>query len=410
MELSALTFQRQFSRFEQRVRDHSDAAFISFRDGLPAKWEDYKQEVRKEALRRLQFDNWKQTQVGKGRILDRVIKAIEINEPRRRIRNNLVAWQNRYGHKNRSHRALLDARSNVPARRNLEQWFLDFFQGKVTEAEAFDRFLKLAGNRYDLVAYLFFLKDWKEFMPIAPTTFDKALRLLGVDLVTSGRASWQNYARYNETLLAVKEALTEVAGVSDARLIDAHSFCWMLVRLKLPASQPAPIIPLPKPLGGLEALGPKLGPVIPPTEFDAVDDDQFAQREAKRHQQGRLAQDIAFQSELRRLHEAGHPNPKDAVKKVWHEPRRGYDILSCELDGSPRYIEVKASQKSGTRFSFYLTPNEWKQSRALPNYRFYLVLNVQSTRPIVFVIDGKDLPSECLIPANYFASFCASRS
>lgn len=81
MRLSALTFHRQFSRFDEKVRLNSNGQpFTSFQEGLPAEWEDYKEEVRKEALRRLSVDKWKQADVGKGRILDKVIAAIEIQE------------------------------------------------------------------------------------------------------------------------------------------------------------------------------------------------------------------------------------------------------------------------------------------------------------------------------------------
>ncbi|BFU88872.1 MAG: hypothetical protein NTAFB01_00590 [Nitrospira sp.] len=91
---------------------------------MPADWEDYKKDVRQEALRLLGFRKWKRTDVGEGRILDQVIKAIEIHDTHRDLRNNLVSWQNRYGHKAKSHRALLDAKSDVSARRKFEQWFL----------------------------------------------------------------------------------------------------------------------------------------------------------------------------------------------------------------------------------------------------------------------------------------------
>jgi hypothetical protein len=70
--------------------------------------------------------------VGKGRILERIIKAIEIHGRERNLWNNLVTWQNRYGHKSRSHRALLDAQSGVSACRIFEQWFLDLFRNPGT--------------------------------------------------------------------------------------------------------------------------------------------------------------------------------------------------------------------------------------------------------------------------------------
>lgn len=405
MRLSALTFHRQFSRFDEKVRLNSNRKpFTSFQEGLPADWEDYKPEVRKEALRRLSFGKWKQADVGKGRILDKVIGAIEIHEPARYLRNNLVAWQNRFGHKKRSHRAILDARADKSVGRSFEQWFFDFFKGSSTDEEAFESFRKLVGNRYDLIAYLFFLRDWNRFMPIAPTTFDEALRLLEIDLVTARHCSWQNYSRYNEGLLAVQQALRD-EGVTGARLIDAHSFCWMLVRLELPASPPE-VIPLPEVLSGLRSITPELQPTNEDTEFDVLDEDHFAQRDIERRCLGKLAQDIALKSECRRLRKAGCPNPEDAVQAVWDQPGRGYDIKSRELDGTPRHIEVKAARQSGARFSFFLTQNEWKQSRLLPNYHFYLVLNAQSSNPSVKAIESAEVSAECLIAVNYLASLC----
>jgi hypothetical protein len=221
MRLSALTFQQRFLQFEERVRRRSRGKpFTSFREGLPADQEDYKEDVRNEGLRRLGFDKWKSADVGSGRILKQTINAIEIDGL-----NNLVRWQNRWGHDNRSHRALLDARSSPSARRNFERWLLEFFRSLEEEANAFESFRRLAGDRYDLLAYLFFLKDWNRFMPIAPVTFDKAFKLQGIELVTRRRCSWDNYALYNAALVEVQDALRNVAGIPDARLIDAHSFC-----------------------------------------------------------------------------------------------------------------------------------------------------------------------------------------
>jgi hypothetical protein len=164
------------------------------------------------------------------------------------------------------------------------------------------------GNR-NLIAYLFFLKDSKRFVPIAPTTFDKALRLLEIDLVTAHNCSWQNYSRFNEALLAVKQMLRDETGLSDARLIDAHSFCWMLVRLELPASPPAVVIPLPEALSGIQSIPPEIPPSIDDEEFAVVDEEQFLKRDAERRRLGKLAQDIALRSERLRLLDAGHPNP-----------------------------------------------------------------------------------------------------
>ena len=407
MPLSALTFHRQFVRFDKQIQALSGGErFVSFAEGLPAKWEDYKSEVRAEALRRLKFKSWKRAEIGKGRILKRVIAAIEINEPgSNRLRNNLVNWPNRFGHQARSHRALLDAQDSTSGRRRFEQWFYDFYLGRSQDEAAFDGFVELVGDgRYDLVAYLFFLRDSSRFMPIAPTTFDEAFKLLGINVLTSHRRSWANYVEYNAALAEVRRALHDVAQVRDARLIDAHSFCWMLVRQELPAAPPKVVIPLPTMVPTAAAVGDKGEPEDEPEEFPEMSDEDFATRDAERRRLGRLAQAIALESEQRRLQKAGHPNPAEAVKAVWNEPGRGFDILSCELDGAPRRIEVKAARRAGQGLSFFVTRNEWKKSRSLSNYFFYLVLRASSARPIVLALTSQRVPEDCLAPTNYLAS------
>jgi len=407
LQISPLTFNRQFARFAAQVRHSSDGQpFTSFHAGLPAEWEDYKEDVRNEALRLLNIRSWKRSDVGTGRILTHVIQAIEIHDSSRKIRNNLVAWQNRFGHQKRAHRALLDARKSAPARRELEQWCLDFFQNRLEDEEAFERLRRLVGSRYDLVAYLFFLKDWLRFMPIAPTTFDKAFKLLGVDLVTSLHCSWENYSHYNAVFTEVKTLLRDIAEVAEARLIDAHSFCWMLVRLDLPTAAKATTIPLPRTIGSILPITRPSAPASAQSgEFDVVTDEDHSEREERRRRLGNLAQDIALQSERRRLHELGLVKQDESVRPVWNEPARGYDILSIEPDGSPRHIEVKSTRRSGGKLSFYLSDYEWKISRTKPNYWFYLVLETESTRPDVIIVPAADISSACLAPVTYLASF-----
>ena len=86
--------------------------------------------------------------------------------------------------------------------------------------------------KYPLLAYLYFLKDMDRFMPIQPTTFDRAFRDLGIDLVTVRNCSWENFQRFNTALSEVRKALAVMDGLTKVRLIDAYSFCWMLERLK----------------------------------------------------------------------------------------------------------------------------------------------------------------------------------
>lgn len=98
----------------------------------------------------------------------------------------------------------------------------------------------------------------------------------------------------------------------------------------------------------------------------------------------------------------------EAVRPVWDEPAHGYDILSYEVDGTPHYIEVKAAGRSGEKLSFFLTQNEWKRSRALANYFFYLVLDADSSEPTPLAIESTRVTADCLVPRNYFVSIRAS--
>jgi len=409
--LSALLFERQFARFNQKIREHSEGrAFTSFREGLPARWEDYKEDVRKNALRRLDVGSWKPSDVGAGRILERTIAAIEIHDPHLKLRNNLVAWQPRYGPASQAHRALLNARSDKAACRAVEDLLLRFFQGSVDEAGAFLEFCQLAGRRYDVIAYLFFLKDWTRFMPIAPTIFDEAFRELDIALITARRCSWENYSRFNHALAAVQQALRDVAGVEDARLIDAHSFCWMLVRLEAAAPAPPPHISVPSELTALRPFSRQSSSVDRGERFAVLTEDDFAGRDVARRRIGRLAQDVALRSERERLRKAGHPRADEAVQPVWDEPARGFDILSREIDGTPRHIEVKAVREAGEALSFFVSTNELKKSRSLPNYHFYLVRGADSLHPTVLAARSDLVTMDCLTPVNYLASVSELRT
>lgn len=222
-------FDEQFQRFKSLVPKHNKGhPFTNFHEGVVKVWEGYKPLLRDRALGILRPDTWAEGQVGSGVILRRTIDAIEIQDSS--LTNNLVLWQNRYGHANRDHHALLEAVPNAKLRRELERDLFGLYRGDSDEGVTFDRLSVLTGAKYPLLAYLYFLKNMDRFMPIQPTTFDRAFRDLGIDLVTVRNCSWENYQRFNTALRGVQGALVERGGLTKIRLIDAHSFCWMLAR------------------------------------------------------------------------------------------------------------------------------------------------------------------------------------
>jgi hypothetical protein len=225
-------FGTAFKRFQKLVAVYSGHQFTNLNEGLSAVWESYKPKLRDFALSKLDAADWQHGTIGQGRILERTIAAIEIQDNRPGgLTNNLVFWQNRYGHLSREHRALLDAQQDQGARRAIESTLFDLYRADVDEAALFDRLSELTGRKYTLSAYLYFLKDMRRFMPIQPTGFDRVFHELGVQFTSLRNCNWDNYKRFNEILGEVRLALEEVADLKNVRLIDAHSFCWIFATL-----------------------------------------------------------------------------------------------------------------------------------------------------------------------------------
>ena len=222
-------FRGAFDRFSELVEARSGHPFRSFDEGLAAVWESYKPRLRDHALGLLRPGDWREDETGSGAILNRAIEAIEIQDDH--LTNNLVFWQNRFGHANRDHRAMLEAESD-PARRDvLEALLFGLYRGGADEGVAFDELRDATGAKYPLMAYLFFLKDIDRFMPIQPTGFDRAFHALGIEFTTLRQCSWANYAEFNVTLDGLRPLIADTAGLDNVRLVDAHSFCWMFSEL-----------------------------------------------------------------------------------------------------------------------------------------------------------------------------------
>ncbi|OWK20246.1 hypothetical protein AJ88_32025 [Mesorhizobium amorphae CCBAU 01583] len=141
-------------RFQGLITAKSGHPFTGFQEGLAAVWESYKPRLRDYALGLLRAGEWSEGDIGSGTILNRTIEAIEIQDGKSNLTNNLVFWQNRYGHANRDHRALLEAGSNPKLRLEIEGLLFGLFRGGVNEGETFDRLSNLTGGKYPLLAYI----------------------------------------------------------------------------------------------------------------------------------------------------------------------------------------------------------------------------------------------------------------
>ncbi len=215
-------FNQYYNAFKDFVKEKSGVPFDSFSSNdYTQEQEGYKDQLFLDARTKLNFGKWSKSDIGSGEIVQTLISTIELDN------NNLVNWRSKYGDDKRPHHKLhIASDSEVLI---YEQKIFNFFHSKGSDEDFFTWFISEFGRQYAFVAYLFFLKDKSKYMPIAPTTFDKAFELLNVDFKTNQKASWENYKQYNDILNEVK-ILMESAMDNDVQLLEAHSFLWIIAR------------------------------------------------------------------------------------------------------------------------------------------------------------------------------------
>lgn len=208
-------FDAAFDRFCRFVEQRSGHPFRAFADNPYTFLEEgYKAQVHwagRQALRAGEPAEWTEQYIGSGTLLSRALEAIRVPG------NNLVDW--RAGSRLEE---LARDRDRLAA---MEGALLALYGGD-DDAAAFGDLTGAVGGRYDLIAYLFFLKDATRYAPTRPTYFERAFALIGVDLPMSGRCSWDHYCQYNGLLGRVQHLLEQ--GLDRVTLLDAHSFLWML--------------------------------------------------------------------------------------------------------------------------------------------------------------------------------------
>lgn len=185
--------------------------------------ENYKREIwdiANEKLKALKA----YTTFGSGSLLSKLIECIEIPG------NNLLQWDARNGPESRVHAKLFEIIETKKDLKDLEVLLWKFyFSEEISEQLFFNRFTEIVDKKYSLVAYLFFIKDKSKYLPLATNTFDDFFSETEIDLRTSKKCSWGNYYSYISVMEYIRSFLRENLD-SDATLIDAHSFVWILER------------------------------------------------------------------------------------------------------------------------------------------------------------------------------------
>lgn len=123
---------------------------------------------------------------------------------------------------------------------------------------------------------------------------------------------------------------------------------------------------------------------------------------------GDRGEKIVKDFEEKRLKELNRPDLAKKVDRVsLKSDSYGYDILSYEEDDSERYIEVKATRSKVGDANFFLTINELNTAKEKPNYYIYVVFDILSKNPKIWIVNNPFNPENTdinLTPISYRVS------
>lgn len=401
--ISAKIFDDVYEQYLEFIKAESGGQdFLGFNEGFMYKRESYKSELREKALQILDTGVWKENWIGSGKIAQKIVDALELKG------NNLVDTALRYGPDTLPHRQILDALESGENLEFIEQVFFNLFKSKDTPENCFNTMVQLLGKKYSMLAYLYFLKNDREYLPISTSNFEYAFQALGSDLKLSRKCSWENYKAYLTVIKQVKEFL-EVKLDEDINFIDAHSFLWLIgyqdrFRKWLTAKEEPPAERV------FEVIN--VNPVnnagnqsrTRSTDIDRDSNADWEKIEKKKRLKGRKAEELVIEYEKKRLTEEGRTDLAEKVEDYSKKYGKGFDVLSWNADGTKRCIEVKASSNNG----FIITRNEVVKSEENPDYWIYIVNEKRNGIVQIKTIQGPELKDEAqfrLEPKSYFVSF-----
>lgn len=131
----------------------------------------------------------------------------------------------------------------------------------------------------------------------------------------------------------------------------------------------------------------------------------FVRLEANKKELGLAGELAVVNHEQRRLWTCGHTALAERVEhvSVTQGDGLGFDVLSYNIDGSERLIEVKTTRRADT-WPFVATRNEVALSAAVPEqFHLYRVYSFERTKPGLFTLPGSLEESCALVPRDYDA-------
>ncbi len=95
------------------------------------------------------------------------------------------------------------------------------------DEQAFKEIVNAIGGSFDVLGFIFFLKNCSKYVPIRSSNFDQRFKLLGIDSNLTANCSWEKYNQYLGWVNEIKTSLNAAVN-KNITLLDAHSFLWVL--------------------------------------------------------------------------------------------------------------------------------------------------------------------------------------
>lgn len=400
IEITESCFLNAYSEFKSIIEVKSKTELIDFKNNVFIdKQENYKYAVLEQAKGGLLRHTWKESDIGSGKILNSIKKSIQTSVIYKfeKHDNNLIDWRKK------------DNFNKLKATNINEKLFFDFFKSKIKNDIAFEKFEEINFS-YQLIAYLFFIKNPQKFLPISQERFDKIFHALNINFKTSHNCSWENYSEYNNIIKSFKTYLSkQFQGIE---LLDAHSFLW-IYGYKFETSKEKPIIVKANTSIKAENKKPKQKLYQPKkvinidTLPEVLTEIDYIELHKKLMLIGNLAEEIVLKIEVEFV-QNNFPELLKKVRSVANNPKLGFDILSIDENGKQKQIEVKAISTNKNSKSFILTRNELQKSKEYSNYYIYCVTNLKSDYPEIMRIKNPNLENEdifSLKPLTYKVTF-----
>ncbi|MGN0240575.1 MAG: HNH endonuclease [Candidatus Weimeria sp.] len=189
---------------------------VSFTSGYLSdmKNEGYKPAVYVKATDLLNIKSWNKKRINSGESAALAIRAMNLQE------NNFVYHQQKT--------LFSDMMKTNPVEGALILY--DFYCDKSSEEDSLEKMASFFGRRYDIISYLFYLKDPDNYFPCKPKLFKDGFGLLGMETKFFSSCTYENYSGFCN---ALKQLATFYSSCEDhISALDAHSFVWVISRYK----------------------------------------------------------------------------------------------------------------------------------------------------------------------------------